>query len=124
MADHNDLYMPRKTVLSPARKTDGSQEHPHLEDNLGFHDGQTASSDSTDARQGDDQLLDMGHSKNPIEELPEIMQPVHIPLNADPAIAALLAAINQTNALILQQNQRIWAWENRRSRSPSRRARR
>ena len=115
MADHNDLYLPRNTIISPARKTDGSQEHPHLEDNLGFRDGQTASPDSAEARCGDDQLLDEGRSKNPAEELPEILQPVHIPLNADSAMAALLAALNQTNALILPQNQRIGALENRRS---------
>ena len=94
MADHDDLHMSGKTILSPSRKTDRSQEHPHLEDNLGFRDRQTASLDSTNARCSDDQFLDKGHSKNPTEELPEVMQPVLVPLNADPAVAALLAVIN------------------------------
>ena len=55
----------------------------------------------------DDQFLDKGRPKNPTEEFPEILQPVPIPLSADPAIAVLLAAINETNTFLLQQNQRI-----------------
>ena len=54
MVDHDDLHMSEKTILSPSRKIDGSQEHHHLEDNLGFRDGQTTSPDSTDAWCGDD----------------------------------------------------------------------
>ena len=49
----------------------------------------------------DDQLLDKGRSKNPAEELPEILQLVHIPLNADPVLTSLLAALNKTNTFIL-----------------------
>ena len=104
MVDHNDLYLSGNTILSPVRKTDGGQEHPRLEDILGPRDRKIASPDSTDARRGDNQLLDKGRSKNPAEELPEILQPVLIPVNVDPAMEALLAALNQTNALILQQN--------------------
>ena len=65
--------MTGKTILSPTRKIDESQEHPHLEDNLGFRDGQTVSLDSMDAQCDDNQFLDKGHSKNLTEELPEVM---------------------------------------------------
>ena len=83
-------------------KTDRSQGHPHLEDNLSFCDGQTASLDSIYAQCEYHQFLDDHLPKNLTEELLEILQPISIPHNTDPIIAALLAAINQTNALILQ----------------------
>ena len=42
-----------------------------------------------------------------------ILRPVPIPPNADPAMAALLAALNQTNALIQQRSNKIRVWENK-----------
>ena len=94
MVDHDDLHLSRKTILSPARKIDGSQEHPHLEDNLGFRDRQTASLDSIGSRHGNNQFLFKEYPNNIVEELPVVMQPVPIPLNTDPVMASLLAAIN------------------------------
>ena len=43
MVDHDDLHLLEKAILSLLHKAGGSQEHPHLEDNLGFCDGQTVS---------------------------------------------------------------------------------
>ena len=86
--------MSGKTILSPVHKTDGGQQHPRLEDLLGPRDGKTASPDSADARRSDNKILDGGRSKNPAEELQEILQPVPIPINTNPAMAALLAALN------------------------------
>ena len=53
MADRDDHHPSRKVALSLTHKTDESHEHPHLEDNLGFHDGQTVSLDFIDAQRDD-----------------------------------------------------------------------
>ena len=49
MVDRDDHHPSGKAALSPAHKTGGSQENPHLEDNLSFCDGRTASLDLVDA---------------------------------------------------------------------------
>ena len=114
MVDHDNNNLFGKIVLSLARKTGGNEEPPHLEDIPNNRDGRTASLDSIDADHNDIQFLENQKSKKSIEEPPTILQPVPIPPNNDPAMAALLASLNQTNALILQQRNRIGAWENKR----------
>ena len=52
-------------------------------------------------------FLEDKRSKNPNEELPEVLQSIPIPPNADLAMEALLAALNQTNTLIMQKSKRI-----------------
>ena len=80
-----------------------------LEDDINVRDGQTVSPYSVVAECKNLQFLDKQRPKNLSEELSEILQPAPIPQNADPGMVALLAALNQTNALILQQSKRIRA---------------
>ena len=101
MADQDDLLQHEKIPLSPVHKTDGGQGHPHLEDNFDLRDGRTAYPDSISAHRDEQHFLEGQHPKIPVEELPEILQQVPIPQSTDPAITTLLAAINQTNTLIL-----------------------
>ena len=102
MADHDDHHLSGKIILSLVHNIDGSQERPHLEDDFNVRDGHTASLDSIDAQGDDHHILDEQRLKNPTKELPEILQPILIPLNADPTNTILIAAFNQTNALIQQ----------------------
>ena len=123
MADHDDHQLSGNNVLSPACKTNRSQGHPHLKDNFGARDRHTASPDSINADHDNNPFLDEQFHKNPIKNHIEILQPVPVSQNADPVIAALIAAFNQTNSLILQQIKRMGALERKRSRSSPRRYR-
>ena len=88
MADHDDHQLSGRTVLSPAGKTDGSQEHPHLKDNFGTRDRHTTSPDSIDVDFNNNVFLDEQFPKNPVEDQPKILQSVPIPQNIDPDITA------------------------------------
>ena len=102
MIDRDDHHPSGNIPLPLVQKIDGGQGHPHLEDNFDLRDSQTASSNSVGAQRDEQQFCDGQHPKIPDEELLEILQSVHIPRSTVSAIAALRAAINQTNALILQ----------------------
>ena len=78
MVDHDDHHIFGKIVLSPTFQTDGSQEHPHLQDDFDVRDGHTASPDSINTERKNEQILDEQHPKNLVEYLSEILQSVPI----------------------------------------------
>ena len=121
MASHNDVNDAPNTSIFPVTKIDSNGAPPHLEDDvLGQKDGMTASPSPESSAH---MIEDRSH------RIPgKVLKGPHtvpIPAGSDPAMALLIEALNQTNALIFQQNKRIGALEAvRRSRSPPRRHRR
>ena len=105
MASHNNVSDTPSTLFHP--KADGNGAPPHLEDDvLVQRDGMTASpSPEPAAHMVEDRVQKV------LGKLPEDPQTVSIPTSTDPSMALLIEALNQTNALILQQNARIGALE-------------
>ena len=121
MDDQDDSHLTGRAAISHVRKTDDDVEMPLLEDIPLKRQSCIMSPSSNDAEDDDLQFFETFKSKK-VQETPSFFQPVSVPTNADPAMATLLAALNQTNALILQQNDKIGALEKGlHSRSPLRR---
>ena len=100
MDDNNDQLLSGKTVLSHVRKTDKANSFPRLQNTIDHKDGRPASPDSKDA--GDqDSLLDNQIPKDQDDD-PVIPQTsTLLSINADPALASILSALNQTNNVLL-----------------------
>ena len=98
MASHNDVNDAPNTLIHPVTKIDSNRAPPHLEDDvLVQRDGMTASpSPEPSAHMEDDR------SRRIPGRAPEGPQSIPVPTSTDPAMALLIEALNQTNALIFQ----------------------